>query len=98
MIEELKNRPLVSCSSASSSVIYDDDIIDKAQKYDAICDNIDEIFAFAKEEADKIIAEALEIRKQAVKRSPASLKSEMSGKSKSIIDEIRGNIMRQLKK
>lgn len=98
MIEELKNRPSASVNVSSNEPAYDDNIIEKAKRYDAICDNVDEIFAFAKEEADKIIAEALEIRKQAVKRAPAQMKSEMTGRSKSIIDELRGNIRRQLKK
>ncbi len=103
IIDDLKNKPAVPYSASSEKASYaesycDDSIIEKAQKYDAICDNIDEIFSFAKEEADKIIAEALEIRKQAIKRSPNSMKNEMSGKSKSIIDEIRSNIKRQLKK
>ncbi len=97
MIEELKNTSVLD-NPSKCDVHYDNSIIEKARKYDTICDNIDEIFAFAKEEADKIIAEALEIRKQAVKRSPNSIKSEMSGRSKSIIDELRGNIRRQLKK
>lgn len=98
MIEDLKNRPSVPCRQPSSDVEYDDTIIEKAKKYDSICDNIDEIFAFAKEEADKIIAEALEIRKQAVKRAPTQIKNEMSGRSRSIIDDLRSNIRRQLKK
>ncbi|MBR4880661.1 MAG: hypothetical protein IKU19_01935 [Clostridia bacterium] len=98
MIEELRNRPEVPCSAYSSDMAYDDSVVEKARQYDAICDNVDEIFAVAKEEADKIIAEALEIRKQALKRSPASVRSDLSGKSKSIIDELRSNIRRQLKK
>lgn len=98
MIEDMKNKPAIPCPTPAPEVLYDDSVIEKAKKYDSICDNIDEIFAFAKEEADKIITEALEIRKQAVKRAPAQIKNEMSGRSKSIIDELRGNIRRQLKK
>ena len=99
MIEDLKNKAVVSgIPVASDSLCYDESVIEKAQKYDSICDNIDEIFAFAKEEADKIIAEALELRKQAVKRAPSQLRNEMSGRSKSIIDELRSNIRRQIKK
>ena len=103
IIEDLKNKPAVPCSAPATDAMhknacYDDSVIEKAQKYDSICDNIDEIFAIAKEEADKIIAEALEIRKQIVKRAPSQIKNEMSGRSRSIIDELRSNIRRQIKK
>lgn len=103
IIDDLKNKPTVVSAAESRDVsyknaYYDDSVIDKAQKYDSICDNIDEIFAFAKEEADKIIAEALELRKQAVKRSPNQIKNEMSARSRSIIDELKDNFRRQLKK
>ncbi|MBQ4561102.1 MAG: hypothetical protein IJA55_02070 [Clostridia bacterium] len=88
----------IRVEASVSTAYYDDSVIDKAIKYDAICDNIDEIFAFAKEEADKIIAEAIEIRKQAAKRSPNQVKNELSARSKSIIGEIRDNFRRQLMK
>ena len=77
--------------------VYDSSIIEKAEKYDAICEKVDEIFAFAKEEADKIIQEAFEIRKQAAKRSSTHMKNEISERSDSIIDELRRSIRRQFK-
>ncbi len=102
IIEDFKNKPVVPCSApiteSTHNNTFDDSVIEKAQKYDSICDNIDEIFAFAKEEADRIIAEAIEIRKQAVKRAPSQIKNELSGRSRSIIDELRSNIRRQIKK
>lgn len=76
---------------------YDSSVLEKAEKYDSICDKVDEIFAFAKEEADKIIAEAFEIRKQASKRNAVNMKNEISERSESIIDELRRSIRRQFK-
>ncbi len=102
IIEDQKNKSNPHYTSAPEptyqNTYYDDEVIEKAQKYDAISESIDEIFAFAKEEADKIIAEAVEIRKQAIKRSPSQVKNEISGKGRSIIDELKSNLRKQLKK
>lgn len=76
----------------------DSDIIEKAEKYDNICDKIDEILAFAKEEADKIIAEAFEMRKYALKRTSTQMKNDISARSDSIIEDLKRTIRRQLKK
>lgn len=106
IIDDLRKEQVSKASAAISTPepvrivrepVYDDAIIEKAEKYDAICDKVDEIFAFAKEEADKIIAEAFEIRKQANKRSSAHMKNEISERSDSIIDELRRSIRRQFK-
>ena len=101
LIDDLKNRPAVPCSVPEPSYSYrqyDDSVIEKAEKYDSICDKVDEILAFAKEEADKIIAEAFEIRKQAVKRSSAQMKNDISERSDSIIEELKRSIRKQFKK
>ena len=103
IIDDLRSKPLSSYTipapePVSRNEYYEDSVIEKARKYDTICESIDEIFAFAKEEADKIIAEAVEIRKQAVKRSPTQVKNEISGRGRSIIDELKSNLRKQLKK
>lgn len=72
---------------------------DKAERYDAIYDQVDEILAFAKAEAEKIIKEAIEIRQEAektAKKESAAHKASMRGKSDSIIDDIKRSIRRQL--
>ena len=86
IIEDLKNKPTPpqSVPVINTRTAYDDAIIEKANKYDSICNNIDEILAFAKDEADKIIAEAMEIRKQAAKRTPDRMKNDISSKSESV--------------
>lgn len=99
IIENLQN----STQNATPSTIIadttlDEEIIEKAEKYDAICDKVDEILGFAKDEADKIIAEAYEIRKQTVKKTSAQMKSDISERSDSIIEELKRSIRRQFKK
>lgn len=101
MIEDLKKPTSVPRPAAIADPgNCEDSVIEKAKKYDSLCNSIDEIFAFAKEEADKIISEAIEIRKQAIKKSASSnyMKNELNSRSRSIIDELRSNIRRQMKK
>lgn len=104
LIDDLRKQISAQPVAAEPKVIvrepsysYDSSVLEKAEKYDSICDKVDEIFAFAKEEADKIIAEAFEIRKQASKRNAVNMKSEISERSESIIDELRRSIRRQFK-
>ncbi len=104
LIDDLRKQSSVIPEAREPKVIvrepsysYDSSVLEKAEKYDSICDKVDEIFAFAKEEADKIIAEAFEIRKQASKRNAANMKNEISERSESIIDELRRSIRRQFK-
>lgn len=75
----------------------DAEFIDKAEKYDAIYDKVDEILNFAQEEANKIIADAIELKKQAVKQSPAKVKQDISQRSDSIIEELKKTIRRSFK-
>ena len=99
MVDDLKNRPTSTVAApivtAAPTPCCDDSILEKAKKYDSICDNIDEIFAFAKEEADRIISEALEMRKKLLKSSPAHVKSEITGRSESIIEDLRRKLRKQ---
>ena len=100
IIDNLKNSHTVAVSASSyvSDSDLDDEIIEKAEKYDAICDKVDEILNFAKTEADKIINEAYELRKQTVKKTSAQMKSDISDRSDSIIEELKRSIRRQFKK
>ena len=107
MVDDLKQKAAVPSPAPVSAPnpnpvstfrTYDDSIVEKAEKYDSICNKVDEILAFAKEEADKIIAEAFEIRKQTIKRSSTQMKNDISERSESIIDELKRSIRRQLKK
>ena len=101
LIDDLRSKPDQSQSPAGQlaqtalTVTYDETILEKAHKYDTICDNIDEIFAFAKEEADRIIAEALEMKKKVLRTSPAHVKNEITGRSDSIIEDLKRKLRKQ---
>ena len=73
---------------------------EKAEKYDAIYNQVDEILNFAKAEAEKIIKEATEY-KMAVQRNSKkesdSFKASINTRSDSIIDDLKKSIRKQLK-
>lgn len=75
-----------------SEVIIDENVFDKARSYDSLCTQIDEILSYAKSEADRIINTAIESAKR-IERSRGGdvsrIKSEISAKSTSIIDDLR---------
>lgn len=81
----------------SESKIYTDDVYKKAEAYDRICDQIDEIIDYAKSEADNIINTALEAsRKIRSSRSEVnSMKREISGRSSGIIGEIKKSVVKK---
>ena len=85
----------------SYQAAYDQTVIEKAQKYDDICTQIEEILLYAKNEADKIVSEAIEIRQsiqnKRAKKETSNFKNEIQEKSDSIISELKKSIFRQLK-
>lgn len=94
-VANIESRPVVVAADNSELEIYRE----KAERYDAIYEQVDEILAFAKEEAEKILKEAADIRHEAeknAKREAASFKSNVKGRSDSIIDELKKSIRRQL--
>lgn len=72
---------------------------EKAEKYDAICDRVDEILNFAKEEAEKIIKEASDYKIAAqrnAKRESDAFKSSINNRSDSIIEDLKKTIRKQI--
>lgn len=94
-VANIESRPVTVVTDNEELELYRE----KAERYDAIYEQVDEILAFAKEEAEKILKEAAEIRQEAeknAKREAASFKSNVKGRSDSIIDELKRSIRRQL--
>lgn len=72
---------------------------EKAEKYDAICDRVDEILNFAKEEAEKIIKEASDYKIAAqrnAKKESDAFKSSINNRSDSIIEDLKKTIRKQI--
>lgn len=91
IIDDYKSAP------KSEAVEYSDDIIEKAEKFDAVYDKVDEILEFAKSEAEKIINDAIQTRQTVNKKSSANFKNEISERSGSIIEDMKRSIRRQFK-
>lgn len=94
-VSDLDNRKTVSAYSDRDLEIYKE----KAERYDEIYDQVDEILAFAKEEAEKILKEAAQVKleaEKAAKRESLSAKSSVKGRSDSIIDDLKKSIKKQL--
>lgn len=73
---------------------------EKAEKYDAIYDQVDEILNFAKIEAEKIIKEATDYKmavQRNAKKESDTFKASINTRSDSIIDDLKKSIRRQLK-
>lgn len=87
-LEEVKDDQIYQ----KTEVVIDETVFDKARSYDSLCKQIDEILSYAKSEADRIINTAIESAKR-VERSRGGditkIKSDISAKSTSIIDELR---------
>ncbi len=106
-INELREKLLDTQNSVGSTLPYRRSIqeqeltmAEKAEKYDLLFEKVDEILAFAKEEADKIISEALEIRNSVSKRTVRDSfdpKKDITTKSNSIIDDLKRSIRRSIK-
>ena len=87
-LEEVKDDPIYQ----KNEVVIDESVLDKARSYDSLCTQIDEILAYAKSEADRIINAAVESAKKIEKNKSgdiSKIKSDISAKSSSIIDELR---------
>ncbi len=87
-LEEVKDDQIYQ----KAEVVIDESVFDKARSYDSLCKQIDEILSYAKSEADRIINTALEAAKRVERNRSgdiAKIKSEISAKSTSIIDELR---------
>ena len=87
-LEEVKDDPIYQ----KNEVVIDESVFDKAKSYDSLCAQVDEILAYAKSEADRIINAAVESAKK-IERTKngdiSKIKSDISSKSSSIIDELR---------
>jgi len=75
-----------------TEVVIDETVFDKARSYDSLCKQIDEILSYAKSEADRIINTAVESAKRIERNRTGDvtrIKSDISAKSSSIIEELR---------
>jgi len=97
-VANIESRPVTAVADNSGIELYRE----KAERYDAIYEQVDEILNFAKEEAEKILKEAAEIRlaaekaERAAKRDALAMKNNVRGKSDSIIEDLKKSIKRQL--
>ena len=87
-LEEVNDDPIYQ----KTEVIIDETVFDKARSYDSLCKQIDEILSYAKSEADRIINTAVESAKRIERNRTGDvtrIKSDISAKSTSIIEELR---------
>lgn len=95
-LEEVKNDEIYQ----KKEIVVDDTVFEKARAYDSLCTQIDEILSYAKSEADRIINTAVDSAKR-IERSHGNdvtrIKSEISTKSTSIIDELRRALKPKMK-
>ena len=97
---------VANIESCRTTIVNEDPDIEiykeKAERYDAIYEQVDEILNFAKEEAEKILKEAAEIRlaaekaERAAKRDALAMKNSVRNKSDSIIDDLKKSIRHRL--